>query len=135
MDRAGGLGSSVAGNPARERELPEELAETRLVAADVRIDLAVGAFQIRVRHESWSTVARSCDIHDVQIVFVNGTVQVDIDEVQPRRRTPVAEQARLDMGQRERLLQQGIVVEINLTDGQIIRCSPIGVHFPEQIRT
>ena len=72
------------------------------------------------------------DIHDVQIVFFNDTVQVDIDEVQPRRRAPVAKQARLDMGQRERLLQQGIVVEINLTYGQIIRRSPVGVYVSEQ---
>ena len=48
-------------------------------------------------------------------------------EIQPRRRPPVTEQPGLDVGTRQRLLQQGIVVEVNLTDGQIIGRPPIGI--------
>ena len=43
------------------------------------------------------------------------------------------QQARLDVFQLERLLQQRIVVQINLADGQIIGGAPIGVHLPEEI--
>ena len=42
-----------------------------------------------------------------------------------------AEQARFDVRQRERLLQQRIVVEINLSDRKVIRRAPIGVNLPQ----
>jgi hypothetical protein len=76
-------------------------------------------------------VARPGDIDDVQVVLLDDAVQVDVDEVQPRRRAPVPEQARLDVLQRERFLQQRIVVEIDLPDRQIVRGPPIGVHLAE----
>ena len=66
--------------------------------------------------------------------FFDDAVQMDIDEVQSRRRAPVPEQARLDVRQLERLLQQRIVVEINLADREIVRRAPIGVHLVEQFR-
>ncbi|TKS62330.1 MAG: hypothetical protein EWM73_02565 [Nitrospira sp.] len=67
------------------------------------------------------------DIDHVEILFRDDPVQMHVDEVQPRRRAPVTEQARLDVCARQRLLQQGIVVEVNLSDGQVIGCTPIGI--------
>ena len=77
-------------------------------------------------------MARARDIDDVQVVFLDDPVQVGIDEIQPRRRAPVAEQARFDVGQLERLLQQRIVVEINLADREVVRRAPPGVQLVQQ---
>ena len=48
VDRAGRLGSDVAGDAARERELLEEFLHPRLVLGDVRVELAVGPLQVHV---------------------------------------------------------------------------------------
>jgi hypothetical protein len=42
---------------------------------------------------------------------------VDVDEVQPRRRAPVAHQSRFDVCQLQRLLQKRIVIEIERLPG------------------
>jgi hypothetical protein len=47
---------------------------------------------------------------------------------------PIAEQARSDVRQLERLLQQWIVLEINLSDGEIVRRAPIGVYLAQRFR-
>jgi hypothetical protein len=72
------------------------------------------------------------DEEHVHVVFFDHAIQVDVNKVQPRRRAPVAEQARLDMLRHERLLQQRIIVEINLPDRQVVRRAPIGVNFRQQ---
>ena len=51
VDRARRLGRDVARDAARERELPEQPAQPLLVAADVRVDLAVRALEIGVGDE------------------------------------------------------------------------------------
>ena len=52
VDRAGRLRRHVAGDAARERELGEEPLHALLVLRDVRVDLAVGAFEIGVGHQA-----------------------------------------------------------------------------------
>ena len=59
VDRARRLGRDVARDPAGERELPEELAQAVLVLGDVRVDLGVGALEVRVRDEAGPAVARA----------------------------------------------------------------------------
>ena len=59
----------------------------------------------------------------------------DVNEVLPGRRAPVAEQHVLDVRERQRPLQQRIVVEINLADGQVIGGAsrrPFAVEVPEK---
>jgi hypothetical protein len=48
---------------------------------------------------------------------------MDVDEVEPRRRAPMPEEAWFDVCERERLFQQRVVVEINLTDGEVVMVS------------
>lgn len=45
-------------------------------------------FVVALRH-------RAGDVDDVQFVFPDHAAQVNVDEVQPRRRTPMTQQARL----------------------------------------
>src|SRR5262249_39513983 len=54
-------------------------------------------------------------------------VQMDVDEVQPRRGPPVAEKPRLDVFLGQRLLEQWVVVEVDLTDRQVVGGSPVGI--------
>ena len=57
-----------------------------------------------------------------------------IEKVQPRRRAPVAQQPRLHVVQRERPLQQRIVFQINLADGEIVGGAPVGIHLGQNFR-
>ena len=61
-------------------------------------------------------------------------IQMSIDEVLPRSRTPVPQQHVLHIGERERTLEQRIVVEVDLTHRQVVGCAPVGVYLVEQFR-
>ncbi|MCY1171844.1 hypothetical protein D9M73_119680 [compost metagenome] len=69
----------------------------------------------------------------VEIVFDDQPVEMDIEQVEPRRGAPMAEQPRLDVGQRERAIEQRVGAQVNLPDRQIIGGAPIAVHPPQQI--
>ena len=123
-----GLRRHVAGNAAGERELLEQPLHALFVLRDVGIDLGVGPFQIGIGDEARTAVPRADDVDHVQVVFLDDAVQVHVEEVQSRRRPPVAEQARLDVLFRQRLFQQRVVVHIDLPDRQVVRRPPVGVH-------
>ena len=59
------------------------------------------------------------------------SVEVDVDEIQSGRRAPMSEQAGFDV----LALEQRVVVQINLADGQIIGRPPIGIQLSQRIRT
>jgi hypothetical protein len=59
-----------------------------------------------------------------KIQLANDPVQVNVDEVQPRGRPPVTEQSRLGVFDRQRLTQQGIFQQVDLTDGEVVGCAP-----------
>src|ERR1051326_6687964 len=133
MNRAGRFGRDMAGNSAGERELFEQPFHPFFVWRDARINVAVRALQISVRHQPRPAVPWPGDVDDFQVLLLDDAVQVDVDEVQARRRSPVSQQARLDMLQRERLFKQRIVVEVNLSHGQVVRRAPPGVHLAQKI--
>jgi predicted nucleotidyltransferase len=66
-------------------------------------------------------------------MLLDEPVEMDIDEVQSRRRPPVAKQAFLEVLQLQRFLQQRIVTQIDLPDREVIRGAPVGVHVPEEL--
>jgi hypothetical protein len=49
------------------------------------------------------------DVEHVEVVLLDQPVEVHVDEVEPACNSPVAEQARLDVGQFERLFEQRII--------------------------
>src|SRR5262249_7662587 len=61
-------------------------------------------------------------------------VEMHAEHVEAGRRSPVAEQAGLDVLALERLFQQGVVQQINLSDGQGVQGSPVGVETAELCR-
>ena len=84
-------------------------------------------------HDAGTAMTRSNDIDHVQIVVLDQSVEVHIEEIKSRRRSPVTEQARLDVLQRQRCFEQRIVLQIDLPNRKIVRRAPIGVHLVEQI--
>ena len=70
VDAAGRFRRDVARNAAGKRELLEQDLEPGLVARDGRVDLAVGAFEIRVRDERRPAMTRARDVDHVEVVLV-----------------------------------------------------------------
>ncbi len=133
VDRARRLGRDVARDPAGEGELAEEPAQPLLAAADVRVDLAVGALEIGVRYEPGAAVPRPGDVQHLERALPDRPVQVDVDEVQPGGRPEVAEQARLDVLGPERLAQERVLEQVDLTDGEVVRRPPVRVDQPHLV--
>ncbi len=124
---------NMAGNPAGERELCEQPLQPGLVLADVRIDLAVGAFEVGIAHQRRAAVPGTGDVEHVQVILLDDPVQVHVDEVLARRRAPVPDHQGLHVRQLQRLPKQRIVVEVNLADRQVVGGPPVGVHLLQQI--
>jgi hypothetical protein len=104
VDRAGRLRGHVAGDTAGEGELREQPLHPFCIRRDVRVDLAVGPLQVGVGDQTRPAVPRTGDVDHIEIVLLDESVQVDVEEVQARRRPPVAQKPRLDMLLAERFL-------------------------------
>jgi hypothetical protein len=76
-------------------------------------------------------VAGAADVDDVEIVAFDASIEMDVDEVQAGRGAPMSEQARLDVLSLERLAKQGIVEQIDLTNREVVRGTPIAVQQGE----
>ena len=111
-----------------------KLAKPGLVLADLGIDLAVRALEIGIAHDGLAPVAGAGDVDHVEVIFHDDAVQVRVDEVLAGGRAPVSQQHALHIGERQRPLQQRIVVEIDLADRQIVRRAPIGVDLAQTFR-
>ena len=72
-------------------------------------------------------MARSTDINHVEVEHADGTVEMSVDEVKPRRGPPMTEQARLDVRWAQRLAKQRVVHQIDLADRKVIGGTPISV--------
>ncbi len=88
MDAAGRFGRDVAGNAAGKAELLEQPLHALGVLADVRIDLAVGAFEIGVRDQRRPAVPGADDVDHVQVVALDDPVEMHVEDVQARASCP-----------------------------------------------
>ena len=66
MNAARRFRGNVAGNASGEAELLEQPLHAASVLADVRIDLAVGAFEIGVSHKGRAAMPRADDVDHAQ---------------------------------------------------------------------
>ncbi len=133
VDRARNVRRYVAGNAVGPGELPEEPMQSGPAAFDRRIVLGVRSLQVGMRHQPRPAVPGADDIDHVEIVLLDQPVEVDIEEVQSRRRAPMSQQPRLDMVDRQRRFEQRVILQIDLPHREIVRRSPVGVHLPEEI--
>src|SRR5262249_56322410 len=83
----------MAGDAARERELPEQSPHSLLAWADVRVELAVRPLEPGVGDDGRAAVAGAADVDRVEVALPDRAVEVDIDQVQPWDGAEVSEQA------------------------------------------
>ena len=62
-------------------------------------------------------------------MFPYHAIEVDIDEVEAWRRAPMTEKAGFDVFRPQGLAEQGIVVEIDLSDGKIVGGPAVGMRL------
>jgi hypothetical protein len=133
VDRPRCFGRCVARNAAWKRELLQQPTQTLDVLRHGWVELAISTLEIRVGDHARSAVARAAHIDGVEIALPDDAIQVHVDEVETRRRTPVPKQPRLDVFGGERLDEQRIVEQVDLTDRQVVGSPPIGVHAVQQV--
>ena len=109
VDGAGRFRGDMTGNSAGERELGEQSLQARFVLADVGVDLAVRPFEVSVSNQGRPAVPGAGDVKHVQVVELDDPIQVNIEKILARRGSPVPQQARLDVLELQRLLQERIV--------------------------
>src|SRR5664279_2550367 len=134
VDGAGSFRRSVARNSSRKRKLLEQLLDALFVLRDVRIKLAVGALEIRIRDHSRPAVPGTSKVDGVQIVVLNQAIEMGVDEVQSRRRPPVPKESRLDVLDLQRFAEKRIGVQINLAYGKIVGRAPVRVKLAQFFR-
>src|SRR6266478_8805227 len=110
----------MARDASGKRKLREEPLHALLVGRNIWINFAVRALQIGVRDKARPSMPGAGDVDHVEVVLFDYPVQVNIDEVQTRRCSPVAEEPRLDVFLRQGLLEQRVVVKIDLADRQVV---------------
>ena len=122
------LGAGVTGHPTWEAKLLEQALHPRLVLRDVRVNFGVVTIQVGVRHHHLTTVTGAFDVEHVDTILINDTVQVSVDEVLPRNRAPVADWVRLNITCHQLPLQQRVILEVELANGQIVGSLPVAGH-------
>ena len=127
VDRPGGGHADVAGHPAGGRELAEQPEHALLVPGDLGVDLAVGALQPHVGQRRRAAVARAAHEQHLLAGAQHEAVEVGPQQVQPRARAPVPEQAGLDVVGLERPAEQRVVLEEHLADREVVGRPPPGV--------
>src|SRR5579875_2232359 len=125
MHRTRRLRCHVAGNSPGKRELGKEAFHAFSIAGNVRVNLAIRALKISVRNQPRATMAGAGYVDHVQVVLFDQAVQVNVNEIQARRGSPVAEKAGLYVFLGERPLQQWVVVEIDLADRKVVGSPPV----------
>src|SRR5437773_1222695 len=127
VDGAGRRHAHVARHASRRRELAEEPLHALGVPSDRGVDLAVGALEVRVREESRAPVTGPGQVDDVRADVPDQAVQMDVDQAQAGRRAPVPEEPGLDVLGPQRLAEKRVLLEIYLSDGEVVRGAPVGV--------
>src|SRR5207302_2006510 len=121
---AGRLRGGVAGDATGEGELPEEAAHPLFVTPDVWVDLAVRALEPGVGDDARSTVSWAGDVDGVEVARSDDPVHVCVHEVEAGRRPPVTEEPGLDLVGTQRLAQQRVVEQVDLSHRQVVGGAP-----------
>ncbi len=131
VDGARGLGRDVRRDAAGEGELLEQPLHALAIAGYVRVDFLIAAVQPVLGDHGVAAVARAGDVYHVEVKFLDDTVQVGVDEVLTGHGAPVADDLLFDVVLRKRLLEQGVVQQVELAGGEIVGSAPVPVHYGE----
>ena len=83
--------------------------------------------------DSVAAVAVAGDIDHIQLMACDYPVQVGIDKVLARHRAPVAHQGALEVLGAQRLPQQRVVQQVELSGRQVVGGAPVGVQLAEHV--
>ena len=134
VDRAGRLRRAMAADPAGEGELLEQAAHAVGILGDLAVDLRVRAFQVDIRDQRRRAVSRTGEEDDVEIVFLDQPVEMDVDQAHAGIGAPVSQQPSFDMLGLERLAQQRIIAQVDHSRRQIQGRVPVTLHPLELLR-
>jgi hypothetical protein len=81
MDRSRRFGCGVARDAAGKAELLEQPPHPVLVPRDVRVNLAVGAFEPGVGDHSGTAMARAADVDDVEAARFDHAIEMRVDKI------------------------------------------------------
>ena len=129
VDGTGRLRGHMAGDAAGEGELLEQLLHAFLVPGDIGIDLCIRAVQPVLGHHGVAAVAGAGNIDHIQIILFDDAVQVGINKVLTGHSAPVTHNFLFYIIQRQFGAHQGIFQQIQLTGGQIVGRTPVGIHM------
>ena len=127
MNGAGGLRRHMAGDPAGEGELPEQLLHAFGIPGNIRVDLGVGSFQIGLGDHGVSAVSRAGKVDHVQIIAADNAVEMSVDKVLSGDSSPVSHDLLFDLLGLQRGAQQRVFQQIQLPGGKIVGGAPISV--------
>ena len=114
----------VARDAAGRGELAEEALQPDQVGAHLRVDLGVGALEEDVGHERGPAVPGPGHVDHVEVVAPDHAVEVGVQEAEPGRGAPVAEQPGLHVLGSQRLAQQRVGAQVDLADGEVVGGAP-----------
>src|SRR4029077_12194135 len=120
MDRPRRLGCHMARDASGKAELLEQAPDPVLVLRDVRVNLGIGALQIRMCHERRTAVTRADDIDHVEVMTLDDPIEVNIEKIESGSRAPMANQPRLNMLAFEGFFKERVIKKIDLTHRQIV---------------
>ena len=134
VNRTGRFGCRMARNASRERKLREQFFHPLFIFRNIWVKLAVGSFQIGIGHKRRTAVSGPRHKNHVQIILFDDPVHMHINEIQTWSRSPVSQQSRLDIFRRQRFFQQWIVVQVNLSDREVIGRVEVIIDFAQHVR-
>src|SRR6516162_3520978 len=118
----------MARNAAGEGELSEQALHALFIKRNIRVDLAIGPLEVAVRDQTGTAMPGARDVDHVEIVLLDHSVEVNVDEIQARRCSPMAEKPGLDVVLCERLFEQRIVIQIDLADREVVGGPPVRIN-------
>src|SRR5229473_2358408 len=93
------------------------------------INFGVGPLEVDIGQDRGPTMPGAGQIDDVRIGLANQVVQMRVDEAQAGGCSPVTQKARLDVLGPQRFAQEWIVLKVDLTDRQVVRCPPVRIQL------
>src|SRR5581483_7229827 len=97
MNGTWGRHTHMAWYSSRRRELAKEVVHPHFILRHLRINLGVCSFQVDIRQQRRASMPWSCQIDHIYVVILDQPIQMDINETEPRRCSPMSKESRLDM--------------------------------------
>ncbi len=74
-------------------------------------------------------MSRAGDINHIEIILLDYSIQMHVDEILARRCAPVTHEERLDIVLHKLTAHERIIVQVDLPHGEVVGRTPIGVHL------